>query len=77
MFLDELDELRGERAALAALARVLADRLDALATVHSAAAAMAAERVAGRLSELIERLAAGAEREGAEEAAKRILRATA
>jgi hypothetical protein len=74
-FVDSLGPLRGERAALAALAALLADRLDAVAGVDSAAGVAAAERVAGRLVAIVERLADGEAREGAEMAARRMLEA--
>jgi hypothetical protein len=74
-YVDSLGPLRGERAALAALAALLAGRLDAVAGLDSAAAVMASERVAGRLVAIVERLAEGEAREGAEVAARRILAA--
>jgi hypothetical protein len=76
-FVGSLGPLRGERAAIAALAAVLAGRLDAVAGVDSAAAVAAAERVAGRLVAIVERLAEGEAQEGAEAAASRMLQAVA
>ena len=70
----ELGELSGERAALGA---VLADRLDAVAVLETAAAGSGAERVAGRLEEIVDGLAAGEAREGAGQAAARMLGALA
>ena len=71
--MDSLGSLQGERATLAGLGALLAGRLDAVAGLDSAAAVLAAERVAGRLVAIVERLAEGEAKEGAEMAAKRIL----
>ena len=68
-FVAELGELEGERRALAAVAGVLADRVDGARAAGSAA-------VAGKtLADLIERLAADARREQSEERARRALKA--
>ena len=56
-FVVELGVLAGRSAPTAAMARLLAGQLDGLAMQRSAAAASAAERVAGRLADLLAALA--------------------
>ena len=68
-FVSGLGELHGERRALAAVAGVLADRVDGARATGSAAVA------ARVLAEFIERLEAGVRREQSEERARRALKA--
>ena len=68
-FVAGLGELHGERRALAAVAGVLADRVDGARATGSAAVA------ARVLADLIERLAADARREESEGRARRALQA--
>jgi transcriptional regulator with XRE-family HTH domain len=68
-FVCGLGELDGERRALAAVARVLADRVDGARATGSAAVA------ARVLADLIERLAADVRRDRSEERARRALKA--